>query len=241
DAQGKPLTGRSVAWASTAPAVATVSASGLVTAVTPGTASITATSEGKTGQATVTVLAIPVASVSVEPTSGALIVGETMQLSATARSADDEVLTGRSVAWSSSNATIASVSSSGLVTAVAAGGPVTITATIEGQTASAAITVVADDALVHVATGFYHTCALTGSGEAWCWGRNDFGQAGIGVAGTAIKTPVKVNTALSFTQLTNAWASTCALDGAGKAWCWGTDDFGTMGDGSKDAWLEPTP
>ena len=241
DAQGKPLTGRSVAWASTAPAVATVSASGLVTAVTPGTASITATSEGKTGQATVTVLAIPVASVSVEPTSGALIVGETMQLSATARSADDEVLTGRSVAWSSSNATIASVSASGLVTAVAAGGPVTITATIEGQSASAAISVVPDGALVQVVTGFYHTCGLTGAGDAWCWGRNDHGQAGIGVAGTPITTPIKVITATKFTQLTNAWASTCGLDAAGKVWCWGVDDYGSVGDGSNDTWLQPTP
>jgi polysaccharide lyase-like protein/Big-like domain-containing protein len=49
------LTGRGVAWASSSMSTATVSASGLVTGVAPGTATITASSEGKSGTATVTV------------------------------------------------------------------------------------------------------------------------------------------------------------------------------------------
>ena len=56
DSFGAALTGRAVTWSSSAVAVATVSTSGLVTAVAPGSASITATSEGKTGFATVTVV-----------------------------------------------------------------------------------------------------------------------------------------------------------------------------------------
>ncbi|MGQ0703558.1 MAG: Ig-like domain-containing protein, partial [Gemmatimonadales bacterium] len=55
DAGGNALLGRSVSWASSAQAVATVSATGLVTGVTPGSATISATVEGKTGQAAVTV------------------------------------------------------------------------------------------------------------------------------------------------------------------------------------------
>jgi hypothetical protein len=55
DAAGAVLTGRAVAWASGTPATASVSGSGLVTAVTPGTAAITATSEGRNGTATITV------------------------------------------------------------------------------------------------------------------------------------------------------------------------------------------
>src|SRR3990167_4867188 len=47
DASGNALTGRSVAWTSGASGVASVSSSGLVTAVGPGQAMITATSEGK--------------------------------------------------------------------------------------------------------------------------------------------------------------------------------------------------
>ncbi len=59
DANGTPLTGRTVTWASSAPPVATVSASGLVTGVVAGTATITATSEGQSGTAALTVTASP--------------------------------------------------------------------------------------------------------------------------------------------------------------------------------------
>ncbi len=57
DAAGAELTGRSIAWASSNTGAATVSAGGLVTAVAAGTASISATSEGVSGAATVTVTA----------------------------------------------------------------------------------------------------------------------------------------------------------------------------------------
>src|SRR6266576_195206 len=56
DASGNILTGRTVTWASSAPLLATVGGSGLVTGVAVGTASITATSEGQSGTATVTVV-----------------------------------------------------------------------------------------------------------------------------------------------------------------------------------------
>ncbi len=58
DTLGAALTSRTVTWSSSATTVATVSDSGLVTAVAPGTASITATSEGKSGFATVTVTTV---------------------------------------------------------------------------------------------------------------------------------------------------------------------------------------
>lgn len=56
DGSGRPLTDREVTWAGSG-TVATVSATGLVTARTEGTAMITATSEGRTGTAMITVLA----------------------------------------------------------------------------------------------------------------------------------------------------------------------------------------
>lgn len=59
DAQNATLTGRTVAWSSSAPAVATVDDTGLVTAVGSGTAVVIATSEGKSGSAPVTVTATP--------------------------------------------------------------------------------------------------------------------------------------------------------------------------------------
>jgi trimeric autotransporter adhesin len=153
DANGNVLTGRVIGWSSSNTSIATVSSSGLVTAVAGGSVSITAASEGQTASAAITVsppAPLPVASASVSPASSSLLIGATAQLSATTRDANNNVLTGRVITWSSLNAGVASVSSSGLVTAVAAGSA-TITATSETKTGTAAITVSAP-APVPVAT-----------------------------------------------------------------------------------------
>ena len=142
DANGNPLSGRVVTWASSNTAVATVSSSGLVTGKVAGSATITATSEGQSGTATVTVVHVPVASVTVSPASASVQVGGTIQLTATPRDASGNPLSGRVVTWASSNTAMATVSSSGLVTGVAAGSA-TITATSEGQSGTSAITVTA--------------------------------------------------------------------------------------------------
>ncbi|HMH26010.1 MAG TPA: Ig-like domain-containing protein [Gemmatimonadaceae bacterium] len=143
DGNGNVLTGRVIAWSSTNTGIATVSTSGLVTAVAAGSVSVTASSEGQLGSSAITVSApapVPVASVSVSPASSSLLVGATAQLSATTRDASNNVLTGRVVTWSSSNPAISTVSGSGLVTAIAAGSA-TITALSETKTGTAAITV----------------------------------------------------------------------------------------------------
>ena len=140
DSAGNVLTGRVVTWASSAPAVATVSASGLVTGVAAGTATLTATSEGKNGTATVTVNPVPVASVTVSPASSSLFVGQTAQLSVTTKDSAGNVLTGRAITWASSSTTVATVSATGLVTAKAAGSA-TLTATSEGKSGTATVTV----------------------------------------------------------------------------------------------------
>jgi uncharacterized protein YjdB len=145
DGNNNVLTGRVISWSSANTGIARVSTSGLVTAVAAGSVSVTASSEGQVGSSVITVTApapVPVASVTVAPTSSSLLVGATVQLSATTRDASNNVLTGRVVTWSSSNSSIASVNSSGLVTAVAAGSA-TITGTSETKTGTSAITVTA--------------------------------------------------------------------------------------------------
>jgi len=140
DASGAPLAGRVVTWASSNTAVATVNGSGLVTGVAAGSATTTATSEGQSGSAGITVTAVPVASVTVSPASASVPVGQTAQLTATPKDASGTPLAGRVVTWASTNTAVATVNGSGLVTGVAAGSA-TITATSEGQSGSAAITV----------------------------------------------------------------------------------------------------
>ena len=140
DGRGAVLTGRPVAWTTSRPTVATVSASGVVTAIAPGSAVITAAAEGKSGVAAVTVSPAPIATVAVTPTSASLVVGQTIAFEAEPRTASGQPLPGRVVAWSSNAPQVATVSSSGLVIAVGAG-TATITASSEGRSGTAQVTV----------------------------------------------------------------------------------------------------
>jgi formylglycine-generating enzyme required for sulfatase activity len=86
-----------------------------------------------------------VASVEVTPSSATTIeVGQTVQMSVTAKDAAGNVLTGRTVTWSSSDDSKATVSGTGLVTGMGAGAA-TITATCEAKSGTAAITVTSGD------------------------------------------------------------------------------------------------
>src|SRR5207245_2225103 len=103
----------------------------------------------------------PVASVTVSPAAPSVSVGATAQLPATLKDASGTTLTGRTVAWTSSTTTVATVSPSGLVSDVASGGTTTITATSEGKSGTSVVTVqapppagsVADPTLLPVASG----------------------------------------------------------------------------------------
>ena len=150
DAAGNALTGRPApAWASGNAAVATVSAAGVVTAVGPGSATITATISGVSGTATVTVPAPPpaaIARVEVAPATASIVSGATQQFTATPRDAAGNALANRPAAtWTSSDPAVAAVNATtGVVTGVNTGpAPVTatITATIEGVTGTATVTI----------------------------------------------------------------------------------------------------
>ncbi|MEW5916496.1 MAG: Ig-like domain-containing protein, partial [Gemmatimonadota bacterium] len=126
-----------VTWSSSNTAVAVVDASGLVTGVAEGTASITASVGSLKASAPTNVSRRP-ASVTVVPATASLNVGGTVQLSAEVRDAAGNLIT-RSVTWQSSAASIATVSS-GLVTGVAPG-TATITARVQNVSGSAVVTV----------------------------------------------------------------------------------------------------
>lgn len=128
-----------------------------ITAVGPGTATISFTAGGGvTAPAfnfpfTVTGTAAAVASVSVALNSSSIAVGQTTQATATTRDAANNVLTGRAIAWTSSNTAVATVNAtSGLVTAVGVG-TATITATSEGKIGAATVNVTAGVSSVRLA------------------------------------------------------------------------------------------
>ena len=140
DAGGRPLSGRAVAWTSDRPDIATVTSSGLVTAVAAGVATIDAVAEGKHGTAVITVNRVPVERIDITTPGLSLEEGETSTLSAAAKDADGNVLADRAIAWRSSDVTVAAIDVTGRVTAVRAGST-EITAESEGKSATIELTV----------------------------------------------------------------------------------------------------
>lgn len=82
-----------------------------------------------------------------------------------------------------------------------------------------------------IAAGNTHSCAISESGEAYCWGRNGFGQLGTGGASDR-DVPTRVETAVRFASVTVAGVHTCARTRAGQVWCWGRNVYGQLGDGT---------
>jgi hypothetical protein len=152
DAQGQPLTNRTFSWSSSAPSVATVDQSGVVTAVAVGTATINATSEGRTGSATITVAPEPVNSVTLTVPRTFIVPGDTMHLTVVLRDAQNNVLTGRSVSFSATPAGLVTVDAAGVVTGISSSGTSGVTATSEGKSATIQIASVAAVASI-AATG----------------------------------------------------------------------------------------
>jgi uncharacterized protein YjdB len=142
DASGNSLTGRTVAWSTSNASIATVSNSGVVAGVAAGQVTITATIDGKSGTRPINVVPPPVATVTVTAAQTSVQIGSTSQATAVTRDASNNVVTGRTVTWASSDPAIASVSNAGLVTGLTAG-TVTITALSEGITGSVQMTVTA--------------------------------------------------------------------------------------------------
>ena len=140
DAAGNELPGKSFTWSSSDAAIATVSAAGLVTAVANGSATITATVDGVFSTVTVTVAQM-VAFLAVTPDAPQLVsINETVQLTATAKDSLGNVIAGKTATWTSSAGTVASVDGAGVARALT-NGTATMTATIDGKSATAAVTV----------------------------------------------------------------------------------------------------
>ncbi|MGV3707549.1 MAG: Ig-like domain-containing protein [Gemmatimonas sp.] len=140
DAAGRILIGRTAAWSSSDVSVATVDANGKITAVGVGICAITVVIDGSTATLAVTVRKAPVATVVVGPGAITLEIGEPLQLTATLKDANGNVLTGRAVQWTIDNNSV-TLTPSGLIIGARAG-YVTIQATSEGKAGATSATVV---------------------------------------------------------------------------------------------------
>lgn len=230
DAQGRELSGRDVTWSTSHPSVASVSGTGLVSGLAPGSATITARSEGKSGTALI-IVREPVASVVIEPAWMTIVESESFQLSVIVRDAHGNVLNDRSVQWSSSDENVVAVSQTGLATGVLRG-YATVSATAEGNSDTARIRVAVG--FTALSAGLGHTCGIVASGAAYCWGYGQAGRLGTGSEATQLA-PAPVAGGLSFRSISSGFYHTCGTTTDNRAYCWGSNSHGELGDGTT-AW-----
>lgn len=89
-----------------------------------------------------------------------------------------------------------------------------------------------------IEAGASHTCAITGTGTAVCWGNNDWGQLGDGTKVSKLA-PTSVAALTNVVRLTAGYAHTCAINDSGGASCWGFNARGQIGDGTTTVRLAP--
>jgi alpha-tubulin suppressor-like RCC1 family protein len=99
--------------------------------------------------------------------------------------------------------------------------------------------------VVHVDAGDFVTCAVVAGGQGRCWGSNRGGRLGYGRFGGPVELPVAVRNVTDtgpvreLRRIDAASYHTCALRGAGRAWCWGGNSLGQLGVG--DTTTRPQP
>jgi alpha-tubulin suppressor-like RCC1 family protein len=236
---------RPVTWATSTPTVATLtptsSHTAAVTGVAPGVATIAATIEGKSDTARVTVLQAPlIVGFTLSPDTATIVLQATVRLTgiATAEDGYESPVPGSQIAWGTSDPTVALADGAGLVSG-AGTGSATITGAWGGFNATARVTVVSM-ALTTLTAGASHTCGLTASGTAFCWGYNGGGQLGNGTTSDKLS-PLPAAMGLTFATLTAGNNHTCGLTTSGVAYCWGLNYYGELGNGTTTQSSMPVP
>ena len=272
DASGNILPDRTVAWASSAPSIATVSDAGVVAALAEGSVTITATSESKTGSTAVSVVSLVFRSVKTgfghtcgTTTAGPVYCwgGNLYGQIGDGDTNDGARTTPVRVAGSVS---LSDLSASGGepfdvgghtcgVTADGAAhcwgynsfgqlgvgvvlGPESCLAEIPCSTTPVAVT--GGVSFASVSAGTYHTCGLSMTGAAYCWGGQSGGELGIGAAGHR-PTPTAVLGGITFAGVTAGHYASCGLTAEGAAYCWGRNTHGQLGTGTGNDASTPAP
>ncbi|MGD8728071.1 MAG: Ig-like domain-containing protein [Gemmatimonadota bacterium] len=256
DQRGQPMPSAVVTWASADPAVASVDSDGLVTALAPGSTTITATSGSVEGEVSTTVAELMIA-------AAPLAAGESHACAL--------ATTGEAYCWGGNGLGMLGNGSSrlsGSPTPVSgahtyrqiSAGPIgnhTCGLTADGRvycwgdnywgevspfvterSVYEPVLVDVGHTVVQVAVARYHSCALTTTGEAYCWGLNDHGHLGNGTLSES-GGPDKVDAPAPFESIAAGRNHTCGLDGSGLAYCWGFNQYGGVGQGVE--WDNPIP
>jgi len=199
---------RPVQWSSDNPSAATASNTGLVAMAAAGSARITAASEAITGSAVVTAALVSFASAS----AGAYH-------SCAVRP------TGAAYCWGWGGD-----GQLGTGFRPPARQPL--------ASAETPLAVAGGHSFAMVSSGGVHTCGVTPTGEAYCWGDNSSGQLGDGSTISSL-VPAHVTGGHQFASVTVGLYHSCGRTTANEVYCWGDNSVGQLGDGSGSASSSP--
>ncbi len=153
NAQQQPITGQTIRWTSSNSSIASVTSTGLVTAIAAGQVSITADANNIFASAQLIVTELPIGSCSLAPSTFRVTAGQNVQPTLTLRDTANAVLTnlGRPVVWTSDNENVATVSGTGFVSTRRAGTAKITLASVEYPAITCSATVeVVDPRIVQV-------------------------------------------------------------------------------------------
>lgn len=245
--------------------IATVDSTGLVHAIKPGTVTIKASTCGESATTQVTVVNT-VVSVQVAPAVQTAVAGDSILVIARAIGQTGASLPDVKFIFTLSptaSGTIKVVNDSTAYVFPTSPGNLTVTASGEGSSASSVISVLAKVFLAGAATagaidaGGNYACGLITLGRGYCWGLNDNSQLGAptdsvcfpeiipfadslqAAPRTCSLLPLRIAPLLSFSTVSAGDSTACAIATTGRAYCWGLDDAGQVGDGSVGT--RPTP
>jgi hypothetical protein len=248
DANGNTVSGRTVRWTTSNPAVATIdSVSGLLTGIDRGTVTVTATSEGKSGSAS-RVIVIKYRSVTAGTMHACDIASGGIAWCWGLNGAEGR-LGSDQLGSESMSTTPYRVPGNHRFVQLATFGRHTCGITVEGKaycwgyngwgslggganvSQSPTPILVGSMTFRSITTGADHTCAVSTDNVAYCWGNNDWRQLGTGNS-TISSTPVAVSGGISFAAITAGVGFTCGIAStSAAAYCWGANGLGQTGDG----------
>jgi len=228
----------SLAWQSSEPSVATVSPSGVVTALQEGEAFVWATL-GDVVSDTCNVVVDQIVSDVILGVSSLTFHehGLSRTMHPVANDAGGSRVPDAVFSWSSSDTGVATVDA-GVVTAIA-DGTAAVYATADGASSEATTIVVRTWG--QITAGASHSCALTGTGVAYCWGNNADGKVGIGLRSESVGAPTRIVGDNMFKSISAGTSLTCALTVDGHAYCWGSGELGQLGAQGPDSLFSAEP
>lgn len=245
DPGGTPLETVDTEWSVTDPDVASISASGLVTAGTEGSTTVGVLAEGLTGSIVIrnTALALQRQTLSAHPACAVSNLSTAYCWDAGQGIAPTDPVSSEIGLVSVSTSISHACGLSGEGRAYCWSWPTTYRSFLGDGTTDRSerpVEVDASATFVYVSAGTEHSCALTADGKGYCWGSNSRGQVGDGTTEDRLSpTPVSGN--LTFRLIDAGLGHSCGLTNGGAAYCWGFNFEGQIGDGSTVDRHLPTP